>query len=177
MRRILTVLAALALAFASVCSSLAAAPATTDRFVGNFVMIDDQGTPLGQVVANFSPPTSRHVVPGTLDVYWAPNTTFPFPDSLPYGPARESHAQLISGFFGPDVGGIVAGTDGVMCDYSAPWNAECREFSVIFIKWPDGSRGVAWAMRAPGDPTPFDYIYWYGVGAGQFTLVYATTTG
>lgn len=176
MRRYVAVIATLVLAVSAVASSVAAAPVRTDRFVGNFVMIDDQGVPLGTVVANFGPPTDRHVVPGTIDVYWAPGTTFPFPDTLAYGPARESHAQLFSGFFGPDAGGIVAGTDGVLCDYSAPWNAECRDFSVIFIKWADGSRGVAWAFRPSGDTTPFDYVYWYGVGVGQFTLVYAYPT-
>lgn len=176
MRRFVAVLAALVLAVSAVCTSLAAAPVKTDRFVGNFVMIDDQGVPLGTVVANFGPPTDRHMVPGSLDVYWARDTTFPFPDSLNYRPAQESHAQLFSGFFGPDVGGIVAGTEGYLCDYSAPWNAVCREFSVIFIQWPDGSRGVAWAFRAPGDTSPFDYVYWYGVGTGQFTLVYGYPT-
>ena len=179
MRRMMALFAAAAIVVAFAGPSVAAGPpVTADRFVGNFVMLDADGTALGTVVANFSVPSAGKIVPGTLDVYWARDTSFPFPESLPYPPAKESHAQLVSGFFGPDAGGIVAGTDGYICDYSAPWNAECRNFSVIFVARPDGHNVVAWAFRGPGDPNPFDYTLWYTVGKGSFSLNYAGgTTG
>lgn len=178
MRRMGSVVAAVAVVIAFAGSSLAAAPVTADRFVGNFVMVDADGTAVGRVVANFTVPTEGKIVPGTVDVYWAPDTSFPFPQTLPYPPAKESHAQLFSGFFGPDAGGIVAGTEGYLCDYSAPWNAECRNFSVIFVERPDGHNVVAWAFREPGDNAPFDYTFWYNVGGGSFVLNYVGgTTG
>ncbi len=170
MRRVATVLAAVALAVTFAGTSLASGPTQrVNSFVANFQLLDGDVV-IGTVVANFRQPSDDRLVPGTLDVYWTSDTTFPFPESLNVVPARESHAQLFATWFGPDAGGIVAGASGYLCDYSDPGDADCREFGVIFVNVSDGSRMVVWAL-------PSVFNLGYGVGKGAWALTYAGPTG
>lgn len=188
MRRLMAILSALALV-ASLAGSAVASPAHErgNHFVGNFDMLHPQsGEVVARVVVNFKEPTYARMVPGTLDVYWAPGwgdpanaAFFPFV-KLDWYPVRESHAQLIAGFFGPDpdVGGLVAGLSGYLCDYALQWNADCRDFSAIFITSDDPGLPdrVAWGFKPAGGPE-YDYGYWFDVGKGAFRLTDAGPTG
>jgi hypothetical protein len=186
MRRLLALIAAVVLVASLASSSLAAGPTDkVNRFVGNFRMLHPQtGEVVARVVVNFKEPTHAKMVPGTLDVYWTPGwgdpanaEFFPFMD-LQWYPVRESHAQLIGGFFGPDAGGIVGGVSGFLCDYTVEWNADCRDFSAIFITSDDPAlpNRVAWGFKPEGGPD-YDYRYWFDVGKGAFSLTYAGPTG
>jgi hypothetical protein len=178
-RKVIALLSALVLVVTAAGSTLAIGPhAQVNKFVGHFQMLEGDHV-LGTVAVNFGEPSYSRLVPGTLSVDWASDTTFPFPPSLPYAPAQESHAQLLASFFGddPDASGLVAGATGYLCDYSAPWNAECRDFAVIFVNQYDGNHAIAWAFREPGDPAPYDYTYWYSAGKGGWALTYAGPTG
>jgi hypothetical protein len=96
--------------------------------VGNFDMTDSNGTVIGHVHADFKEPTDSRMVPGTLDIIWAPydvaNPPFPF-TALDWPPVKESRVQRLAGSFGneadPNLGpGITAYTSGYLCDYTAP---------------------------------------------------------
>jgi hypothetical protein len=189
MRRIVALLAAVVLVASLSVSSVAAGgpPAQVNRVVGNFDMVDEQGNLVGHVVVNFQEPTTRQLVPGTLDVYWAPGAAqasppFPFM-ALDWPPVKESHAQLLGSWFGdeivPGFGHMISGgASGYLCDYTAPWNAGCRDFSVVFQDF--DRRGVqdviGWAVN-PSSPGLYDYTYWYKIGRGAFVVTYAGPTG
>jgi len=188
MRRIVALLAALALLASVGAASAAAGPRTTgvNHFVGNFDMTDTNGTVIGHIHADFTEPTMTRMVPGTLDIVWEPydvaSPPFPFMP-LDWPPVKESHAQLLAGSFGdeidPNLGhGITAFTSGYLCDYTAPWNAGCREFAVIFQVFDnDGVPDrVGWGME-PDSAGQYDWSYWYGRGKGSFVLTYAGPTG
>jgi hypothetical protein len=184
MRRFLALISALVLVAALAGSSLAAAPvAKVNHFVGNFDMLaqDGSGRVVGHVVAKFKEPSYSQMVPGTLDVYWAPydvaSPPFPFMTTLLWPPVKESHAQLLeSGFdtvYNPAGFHVVnAGTHGYLCDYTAPWNAGCRQFWVIFVQIVEktGPNVAMWSV---------DQVNWYffDVGKGAFDITFAGDTG
>ncbi len=183
MRRTVALLAALVLLASVGASSVTAGPRTpkVNHFIGNFDMTDGNGTVIGHVHADFKEPTESRMVPGTLDIFWAPydvaNPPFPFM-ALDWPPVKESHAQLLASFFGPETGWTAAGASGYLCDYTAPWNAGCRDFSVVFQIWDNHASpdGVGWAVE-PASPGQYDYTYWFGRGRGSFVLTYAGPTG
>jgi hypothetical protein len=190
MRRFVALLSAVVLVASLASASLAAGPTErVNRFAGNFDMLDEQtGNYVGRIVVSFTEPTPQKLVPGTLDVYWAPYNPSdpPFPyfmdlslPGLPLPPVKESHAQLLSAWFDEyddaTWGHVVsAGADGYLCDYAAPWNSGCRYFSVIFQTTTLGPARVAnWSPGDGADPDRFVLV----VGKGAFALTYAGPTG
>jgi hypothetical protein len=186
MRRFVALLSAGVLVVSLAASSAAAAPpvARVNHFVGNFDMLSEQtGNYVGHIVASFTEPTPERLVPGTLDVYWAPydpsSPPFPYFMDLSFAPVRESHAQLLSAGFNvyDDAiwGHVVsAGADGYLCDYTAPWNSGCRYFSVIFQTTTLGPARVAnWSPGDGANPDRFVLV----AGKGAFDLTYAGPTG
>lgn len=185
MRRLLALIAAAVLVASLAGSSAAAGPTQrVNHVVADFTMLDDQGNAVGTVVANFSEPSQSRVVPGTVDVYWAPydvaNPPFPFM-ALDWPPVRESHAQLLASGFntedGPQGHVTVGGAQGYLCDYTAPWNAGCRPFWVQFRVYADGSRIVSWGAALDVTGNPNDTGAWFAVGPGSFVLTFAGPTG
>jgi len=185
MRRLTAILAVVALIGSLAASSVAAAPpvARVNHFAGNFdMLIEGTDQVVGHIVVDFREPTLERMVPGTLDVTWEPydpaNPPFPFM-ALDWPPVKESHAQLLSaGFNTYDDqywGHVVSGgAEGFLCDYTAPWNAGCRYFSVIFQTTTLGPARVAnWSEGDGADP---DRIV-FEAGRGSFVLTYAGTTG
>lgn len=175
MRRTFAVVSAAALIVVLAGSVLATGPhSQVNRFVGNFDLLDPDGRVVGHVVANFTEPSDKDLVPGTLDVTWAPydsaDPPFPFLD-LDWPPVRESHAQLIGTSFGPEPGyALIAGAGGYLCDYTAPWNGGCREFAVHFDIPFDGSGYVSWWSVDGADEVMF------GKGQGSFVITYSGPT-
>ncbi|MEI7744692.1 MAG: hypothetical protein WCK58_13205 [Chloroflexota bacterium] len=176
MRRILATLSVLALML-----SLAGAGMTSaherervNHFEGSFELLDWDGTLIGRVRTSFGEPTDRQVVPGTFDVTWVAGAPrFPFTQHE-YG-VDESHAQLVAGYFGPNDGalGVGAGASGFICDYAAPWNANCHGFSVSLQRNVDG-KGTNLVGFEGGDG---NYDEWFVVGRGTFSLTYVGPTG
>ena len=133
MRKVLSVLAAVVLVGTVASSSLAAAPPTVNRFVGQFDMVDfDMTTIVGHVAVNVTEATEGRLVPGTLDITWAPGNE-----------VRESHAQLVSAEFGEmsweddfsptgTFHAIYAMVQGDMCNYRGPGDASCEPFAMMF---------------------------------------------
>ena len=183
MRRLVALLGSVVLVASLAGPSVAAAPvAKVNHFVGNFEMLDDSGNVVGHIVVNFKEPSDRQMVPGTLDVYWAPHdpSTPPFPYFMALGaPVRESHAQLMSAWFDTyddDIWGhvVTAGTDGYLCDYAAPGSGGCRYFSVLFQTTTLGPERITnWSPGDGADPNRFTL----NVGTGSFALTYAGPTG
>ena len=185
MRRVLALFAALVLTAALAGSSVATAgQPKLNHFVGNFDMVlEGTNQVVGHVVADFKEPTSKHPVPGTLDVVWAPYDVSdpPFPYFMDLGgtPVRESHAQLLSAWFDTyddSVWGhvVTAGTDGYLCDYAGPWNAGCRYFSVLFQLTTLGpAKATNWS---PGDGADGNRFV-LEAAKGAFHLTYAGPTG
>jgi len=133
MRRIMPVLASFALIAVLVAPTLAIGPTSRiNKFVGDFDLLAGDVV-IGHIKVSFTEPSDRKLVPGTLDITWAPDVAsdaFPFM-ALEWGPVKESHAQLIGTSFGVEPGyATIAGTDGYLCDYTAPWNGGCRPFGV-----------------------------------------------
>jgi hypothetical protein len=178
MRRLFALGAAVMLTASLAGSSLATGPTRlVNRFVGDFDMLDPAtGHVVAHVVARFTEPTYAKLVPGTLDVFWAPDVTrdtFPFAE-LDWYPVRESHAQLGSASFGVEPGyATIAGTGGSLCDYSAPWNVGCRMFSVHLDIPLDGSPNVVWWSVPQGTADEVMFV----VGPGSFVITYAGQTG
>lgn len=185
MRRLLAIGTALALTAALASTSLAVGPARVNRVVGNFTLVDYDGLTVGRVVVDFTEPTLAKPVPGSLDVTWAPYdpagpAPFPFM-ALDWPPVEESHAQLLGSWFGreegPDGISTVGGADGWLCDYTGPWNAGCRPFSVQFRHEADGSVVVSWFVATEPTGNPLDHPVWYRIGTGTFVLAFARQTG
>jgi len=181
MRRIVALLAALVLLASVGASSVSAGQRTprVNHFVGNFDMTDTNGTVIGHVHADFKEPTLTRMVPGTLDIFWEPydvaNPPFPFMP-LDWPPVKESHAQLLAAWFDggdTDWAGYVvtAGTSGYLCDYTAPWNADCRPFVALFQTTTSGPAPHL-VQFFPGD----DGVL-FPAGRGSFVLTYAGPTG
>lgn len=163
MRRILALLAALALLGSLAGPSLAADPVQRSFFQGSFELRADDGTLLGHATAQLFEPTDQRLVPGTYDFAGAAGN-----------PIRESHAQIgIAHFwFDPHFlptgastpGAYVGRGEGVECVYVAPNEADCHWWVVQFVE--------------SLDPAGLDEVQFYGpwgeetqfVGKGSFTV-------
>ena len=181
MRRLLALLSVLGLVGSLTASGVAAAvtapgPGQANSFVGSFDLVD-QGTShvVGHVVASFKEPTASQLVPGRLDIYWAPDmVTDPYwPTGTPFI-ARESHGQILrAGFSGdPGSGWTIGVIQGYLCDYITPQNADCHGFRMGFAV--NGST----KPYKIGFGTP-DWCcdgQWYDVGRGSFVLTYVADT-
>jgi hypothetical protein len=172
MRRAIVLVGAVVLAAALVAPAIAAGPTSKiNKLVGDFDMLAGD-TVIGHIKVTFTEPTDRKLVPGTLDIIWAPDVAddvFPFMD-LEWKPVKESHAQLLDASFGPEPGYALIGmTSGYLCDWTAPWNADCRPFSVHFDRPFDGSGSVMWWTLGGVDVM-------LGIGEGTFTLIYGGPT-
>lgn len=182
MRRFLALLGAFVLVSSPMTSSVTAAPALsqarTNSFVGNFDIVD-QGVVVGRVVADFKEPTVTQLVPGHLDIYWAPGTmTDPYwPTGLPFR-ARESHGQILRAWFWddtyPEVGHTRLGrVQGYLCDYVAAQNADCHGFQMAFADIDD--TGIPDQVGFGTFDTCCDG-QWHDVGRGSFVLTYVGPT-
>lgn len=177
MRRWMAMIAAVVLVASLGGSSLAAGPSyRVNRLVGSFDFLDWDGSVAGHIDVNFKEPTYADVVPGRLDVTWVEGARFPY-EQQPYG-VDESHTVLTAGWFGPGTpneGGIPfieTGASGSMCDFSAPWNAVCHDFTVVFQEDVDTAGTDFVAFFGSGEDGEF-----YLVGPGSFALTYAGPTG
>ena len=133
MRRIVALMAAAMLVASVASTSLAAAPPTANRFVGDFDIVDfDLTTRIGHVEANFSEPTAGKLVPGTIDIYWAG------------GEVRETHTQLVDTEFGEttwedpysptgEFHAIYGRATGSRCDYRGVGDGTCEPFAMIWL--------------------------------------------
>jgi hypothetical protein len=186
MRRFVALLSAGVLVVSFAGSSLAAGPVIkVDRVVGQFDMADNAGTLLGHVSVDFTMPSAAKLVPGKLDITWAPSAVnaypaFPF---MPLGgaPVKESHAQLLASWFGdetvPIQGHVTTGeASGYLCDYAAPWDSGCRYFEVVFLHYDDPAwRDVTgWADTETNGL--MDFGGWYHAVNGKFVVTYAGPT-
>ncbi len=180
MRRFLALLSVLALVGSLTASGVAAVSgpreARTNSFVGSFDIVEGgSGRVAAHVVAQFREPTFDQLVPGSLDIYWASDTTVdPYAGTGSPFDARESHAQVLRSAFwrgGGQTGGEV---DGYLCDYGVPGIAACHPFQMGFFTYDDPAtpRMVAfegieqWCCGGT----------WYDVGPGKFELAYFTDT-
>lgn len=175
MRRFAALLAALMLIASLASASVAAGPAVrVNRMVGNFDFLDWDGSVVGHVVVNYAEPNGTKWVPGSLDVTWEPGARFPYPQP-PYG-AKQSSTLLTAAWFGPNTtvaGGVETGATGSMCDFGAPWNATCHDFTVVIEKFRDGHNLIAFGVP-DWENNPAE---WYPIGEGAFALTYAGPTG
>ena len=182
MRRVLALLAAIVLVASLGASTVSAAPRVpkVNHFAGDFDMTGTNGTVIAHVTVDFKEPTTKQMVPGTLDIVWAPydtaNPPFPFLP-LNWPPVKESHAQLLGSHFdtayNPAGFHVVnAGTDGYLCDYTAPWNAGCRQFWVLFVQVVEKTAPdvAMWSVDQ-------EHWYFFGVGKGGFHMTFAGNTG
>jgi hypothetical protein len=170
MHRLVAFGSALVLVAALAGSSVAAPPTyRANHVVGNFDLLDWDGSVVGHVVVNYGEPTYGQVVPGNLDVTWLPNVRFPY-DEPPYG-AKESHTVLGAGFFGPDG----SGATGSMCDFGAPWNYVCHDFGFVIELDPFGDgRNLVGFGSSDWVSSPAEF---YVVGPGAFHVTYVGPTG
>jgi hypothetical protein len=180
MRRFVALFVSAVLVLSLAVSGATAAPKRENSFHGSFDITDWDGTVVGHVKADFREPTESRVVPGTLDVTWVSGARFPFVQQ-PYE-VDESHAQLVAAWFGTgDLGDTFRewGVSGYVCDYSAPWNANCHDFSMVFQKDVNveykGNVGFADTMKPANQG--YDYDEWFPVGKGSFVLHYVGPTG
>jgi hypothetical protein len=170
MRRIVSLLAALALVAGLAGSSVAASGAKSS-FVGDFDLLTfDQSTEdwtlLGHASAQLFEPTDQRLVPGRYDFKGAAGN-----------PIRESHAQIgrvdfwFDDFNRPPTN--VALGEGVECVYYGPNVADCHPWAVMFVDNldPAAADEVAFAISklTNGD---WDFQYWQVVGKGDFVLKY-----
>ena len=155
----------------SVAASTARATTATSSFAGNFDLLD-YGTPprpVGHVAAQLGMPTFDQLVPGSLDITWAPNIADSGLGWPPQG-VRESHARILSTWFSPGSDGFThARAQGVLCDYIGPQDAACRGFQMDFAandnpKLPDE---VGFGPAETCCTGPF-----YVAGKGKFDLAY-----
>ena len=179
MRRFLALLSAFVLVSSVSATSVAAAPAPretrTNSFVGSFDIVEGwTGRVAAHVVAQFKEPTFKQLVPGTLDIYWSPDTTVdPYEGTgVPFS-ARESHAQVLRAAFWRGDGQTGSEVDGYLCDYDVPNVASCHPFQMgFFYTDPAAPRMVAfegvdqWCCNG----------IWYDVGPGKFELTYFSDT-
>jgi hypothetical protein len=169
MRRVVALLAALVLLASVGASSAAAGPGPkVNRFVGEFQIVEE-GTwrVIGQVDATLTPPTDRHLVPGSYDFIGAPDNA-----------NHESHSQIgnVHFWFDPNhsAGGAnVAFGEGVECIYWGPNDTTCHQMAVMFIDNLDRTTPdqVAFADHRDGNGE-WVFEYWYWVGKGSFRLTF-----
>jgi hypothetical protein len=177
MRRTFAILAAIFLVGSLAGSTLARGPTDrVNRVVGNFDILDWDGSLVGHVVVNYQEPTAQRWMPGSLDVTWVPDARFPYPQP-PFG-AKRSHTILVAAWFGPgpgDPGAVETGISGSMCDFGAEWNATCHDFQVVIEQGadPHGQHLIAFGMP-DWESNPAE---WYIIGPGAFAVTYAGETG
>jgi len=86
----------------------------------------------------------------------------------------ESHDQLVAAWFGPgdpvDTGPEF-GISGYICDYSAPWNANCHDFSVVYEK----AAGLVGFADTRGS-SDYEWDEWFRIGKGSIVLHYYAPT-
>ena len=176
MRRIVAILAAIVLVGSLAGSTLAEGPHDrVNRVVGNFDVLEWDGSVVGHVVVNYQEPTAQEWVPGSLDVTWVPGARFPYPQP-PFG-AKVSHTILVAAWFGPagEPGAVETGTNGSMCDFGAQWNATCHDFQVVIERSADAQGQHLIGFGTPDwENAPQE---WYIIGPGAFTVTYAGETG
>jgi hypothetical protein len=176
MRRIVALLAAIVLVGSLAGSTLAEGPPyRVNHVVGNFDILDWDGSLVGHVVIDYQEPNSQRWVPGSLDVTWVPGARFPY-QQPPFG-AKVSHTILVAAWFGPgaEPGGVETGTTGSMCDFGAEWNATCHDFQVVIEQGADPHGQHLIAFGTPDwENTPQE---WYVIGQGAFVVTYAGETG
>jgi hypothetical protein len=169
MRRVLALLSAFVLV-ASLAGSAAATSAVPDSssFVGNFELLNPDGTVAGMANVDLRVPTEQRLVPGSYDFYGAPGNSI-----------RQSHAVL--GFtefwfdFGNRSDANVAYTEGVECLYTDPGAKFCHAFTGTFVDVldPAAADWVEFQGQDPtnpnSDPTTWEKHVFY-VGKGSFVL-------
>lgn len=182
MRRVVALIAASVLVGSLIASGVSAAPAPREAransFVGNFDMVEPgSGLVVAHVVAQFQEPTFQRLVPGSLDIYWAPGVaTDPYGGTDSGFGARESHGQIVrAAFWGAGTEQPMGGVQGWLCDYVTPQNGSCHPFQMGF------------GVSAPEDPPTRNVVgfgsydwccdgRWYDVGRGKFDLTVVTDT-
>ncbi len=179
MRRIVAVLAALALALSMAGSSLGAAPSSqVNRFVGNFDIVDfDMVRVVGHVVADITEPSAANLVPGNVTIYWKDGR-----------PAIESHAQIVSASFIEQTwddpysptGSFHAHSvllGGSLCDYFGPSWGTCQPFAMIFQHITNGGEPsenkVGFSVPGTMDCCGGE---WWPAGKGAWALTYVGPT-
>jgi hypothetical protein len=187
MRRIVALAAAAMLVASLASTSLAAAPPTANRFVGDFDIVDfDLTTQLGHVQANFTQPSSGKLVPGTVDITWIG------------GDIRETHTQLVDTEFGEmtwadpysptgEFHAIFARATGSRCDYRGVGDATCEPFAMIFLQitdpavssetgpWRDPS-GNKVGFSVSGSQVCCDGAWYVAAMKGSWALTYVGPT-
>ncbi len=173
MRRLVAVFAAVVLIASLAASAVAAGPTyRVNRMVGNFDILDWDGSLVGHIVVDYTEPSAQKWVPGSLDVNWVPGARFPY-QQPPYG-AKQSHTVLTGGSFGEDpIGVIGTSATGSMCDFGWAWNATCHDFAVVIQVNPGGDGRNLIGFSTPSWETTEFYV----VGPGAFALTYVGPTG
>jgi len=172
MRRLVALLSAVVLV-ASLAGSAAATPAEPDSssFVGNFEMINPDGTAAGWANVEIRMPTEQRLVPGHYDFR-----------GVKGWPIREGHAVLgVAGFWYDSTnqgGSNVAYTEGVECLYTDPGAKYCHAFTGMFVDVLDPA-AIDWVEfqgqdpsnpnHDPNDPTTWEKFLFY-LGKGAFEL-------
>jgi len=172
MRRLVALLSAVVLV-ASLAGSAAATPEVrqVSSFVGNFEMLNPDGTAAGWANVEIRVPTDQSLVPGSYDFRGTKGW-----------PIREGHAVLGSaGFwfdFGHGADSNVAYTEGVECLYTDPGAKYCHAFTGMFVDVLDPA-ATDWVEfqgqdpnnpnHDPNDPTTWEKFFFY-VGNGSFVL-------
>ena len=164
MRRFVALLSAVLLV-ASVAGSAAATSVVPDSssFVGNFEMLNPDGTSAGWAKVQIQMPTEQRLVPGSYDFVGANGNSI-----------REGHAVLgIAGFWHDSIangGSNVAYTEGVECLYTDPGAKYCHAFTGMFVDVLDREAPdyVVFEGQNP-DTLAWDEFFFY-VGKGTFVL-------
>ena len=155
----------------SVTASTAQTRIEASSFVGNFDLLDYGSPPrrVGHGVAQFKEPTLDQLVPGTLDIAWAPNIADTGLGWPPQG-VRESHARILWTWFSHGTDGFThARVQGILCDYLSTQVASCHPFQMDFAANDDpmGPDEVGFGPSETCCTGPF-----YLAGKGAFELDY-----
>jgi hypothetical protein len=164
MRRFVA-LASAAMLVASLAGSAAATSAVPDSssFVGNFELLNPDGTAAGWAKVEIQMPTQQHLVPGSYDFVGAKSNSI-----------REGHAVLgVAGFWHDSIangGSNVAYTEGVECLYTDPGAKYCHAFTGMFVDVLDQAAPdyVVFEGQNP-DTLAWDEFFFH-VGKGSFVL-------
>lgn len=173
MKRVSALLAATLFAAAGLVASVppagtAAAQGESNRFHGNFDLLEYFGTTVvAHIVVDVVEPTEAQLVPGSVDIYWSADS-----------PVRESHGQIVSvGFFtleddpteGPQLGVVIEGS---LCDYMSPQVGICQPFAMVFVDTVDPAYLNHVSLNVPccGEAA------WFDVGRGAFVMRWVRET-